>query len=110
MQITEQQDGNVVVVAIDGRMDAVTSVTADGRIMQVIGGGQPVVLDLSGLEYISSLGLRVLFKAAKQAKAAQQSLALAGLRPVVKEVFDISGFTGLFAIHPGRDDALISLR
>jgi anti-sigma B factor antagonist len=62
------------------------------------------------MEYISSLGLRVLFKAAKQAKAAQQTLLLAGLRPAVKEVFDISGFTGLFTIHPDRGEAVASLR
>ena len=61
---------------------------------------------MSGLGYISSAGLRVLLKAAKQAQTAKQKLLLAGLQPSVKQVFEISGFSTLFATFANREDAL----
>ena len=65
-----------------------------------------VVLDLAGLEYISSAGLRVLMLAAKQAKAQDGTLVLAGLTPLVQEIFEISRFTLVFDITSSLREAL----
>ena len=68
-----------------------------------------MVVDCAGMEYISSAGLRVLLVAAKQARAANGQLALATLRDNPREVFDISGFSAIFAIHPSLEQALAAL-
>ena len=69
-------------------------------------GQQQVVLDLTGLEYISSAGLRVLMLAAKQSKGQKGTLLLTGLQPLVKEILEISKFTTVLAILPSLRDAL----
>jgi anti-anti-sigma factor len=64
------------------------------------------VLDLSKVDYISSAGLRVLMLARKQAKAQGGTLVVAGLTPVVKEIFEISRFTVVFEVFASVRDAL----
>ena len=68
-----------------------------------------LVLDLSGVDYISSAGLRVLMLARKQAKAQGGTLVVAGLGPVVKEIFEISRFTAVFDIFPTVREALVRI-
>ena len=63
-------------------------------------GRDQLVLDLSGVDYISSAGLRILMLAKKQTKAQGGTLVIAELGPVVKEIFEISKFTVVFEIFP----------
>ena len=65
-----------------------------------------IVLDLSGLEYVSSAGLRCFMLAAKQAGGHGGKIVLAALRPVVAEIFQISRFDMLFQIFPSVREAL----
>lgn len=106
MDITELHEGGAVVLALSGRLDSATHKAVDDKLAGALVGPGATVIDLSGVDYISSAGLRVLLKAAKQAKSASNRLALAGVRPAVKEVFDISGFTALFQIYPDRAAAV----
>ena len=61
-------------------------------------GGTPLVLDFSDVEYISSVGLRVLMLAARQTGAQGGRLVIAVLQPMVREVFEISSFDLVFKI------------
>ena len=72
-------------------------------------GKDQIVLDLSGVDYISSAGLRVLMLARKQAKAQGGTLVVAGLTPVVKEIFEISRFTVVFEVFASVRDALVRI-
>ncbi len=72
-------------------------------------GGAALVLDFAQVSYISSIGLRALMLAIKQVKAQRGRLVLAGLSPLVLEVFKISRFDMLFEILPDRDAALAAL-
>lgn len=72
-------------------------------------GGIRLVIDLSGLRYVSSAGLRSFMLAAKQAKAQQGEIVIAGMQPVVREIFEISRFTLLFRVFPDLDSALDAL-
>ncbi len=108
MDITELQEKQATILQLSGRLDANTAATTDTTIAAVIGRSPVVILDLTALDYVSSAGLRVLLKAAKQAQTAKQKLLLAGLQPAVKQVFEISGFSTLFPIFASRGDALAS--
>jgi len=70
----------------------------------------PIVLDLHELEYVSSVGLRVFMMAARQVKDQQGRIVVAGLTPLVKEVFDISRFNLVFDIYEDVDAALGATR
>ncbi len=69
-------------------------------------GRDQIVLDLSGVEYISSAGLRVLMLARKQAKAQGGAFVVAALAPIVEEIFEIGKFTMVFEIFSGVREAL----
>ncbi len=71
--------------------------------------GRGIVLDLSGLEYVSSAGLRCFMLAAREARNHGGEVVLAALRPVVAEIFHISRFNMLFQIHPSVREALASI-
>jgi anti-sigma B factor antagonist/stage II sporulation protein AA (anti-sigma F factor antagonist) len=68
--------------------------------------GDHLVLDLSGLEYISSAGLRALMLARKQVTAQGGTLVVAELRPMVKEIFEISRFTLVLDVFDSVREAL----
>jgi anti-anti-sigma factor len=59
-------------------------------------GGDRLVLDFSKVDYISSVGLRVLMLAAKKAREQEGSIVVAALQPVVREIFEISRFNLVF--------------
>jgi serine/threonine-protein kinase RsbW len=61
-----------------------------------------VMIDCSALDYVSSAGLRVLLLAARAAKRGGISFALCTLTPAVREVFELSGFARLMAVHADR--------
>lgn len=69
-----------------------------------------LVLDLSGLEYVSSAGLRCLMLAAKEARGAQDGrVMVAAMQPVVAEIFQISRFNLVFEVFPTLREALASV-
>ena len=68
------------------------------------------MLDLSGLEYISSAGLRVLMLASRDVKSRDGRLVVCGLQPIVKEIFEISRFNIVFNVLPDRASALAEFR
>ncbi|HUF48750.1 MAG TPA: STAS domain-containing protein [Vicinamibacterales bacterium] len=108
MQISEEQQEGVVVVAVSGRIDSTTSPTLDDHLVRLAGAGSHrVVMDLSGVDFISSAGLRVMLSLAKRTKAHQGAVVLCGLDASVREVFAMAGFLPLFAVEATRDLAVI---
>lgn len=107
MEFTNTKNGDKLVVQVAGRLDAITASEFDAQAKEWIGNGDiNVIADLSGLEYISSAGLRSILTAAKQLKGAQGQLAFCGLSGMVEEVFSVSGFSAMFPIHKTLDEAL----
>jgi len=68
-----------------------------------------LVLDFAGVEYISSMGLRVLMLAAKQMRGQSAVIAVAALQPVVEEIFDIARFKHVLQVFPSVRAALQEL-
>ena len=59
-----------------------------------------LVLDFAGVDYISSVGLRILMIAAKELRAHEAKIAIANMRPVVAEIFAISRFDRVLGVFP----------
>ena len=107
MQIGEEKQGNALVIAPVGRVDSVSSGELERVVLSGIDAGQRrLVLDLTGVEYISSAGLRVLLIAAKRLKEPPAALVLCGIGPGVRTVLELAGFLPLFAVEVGREQAL----
>ena len=110
MRLSPKRFADAVVVSPVGRVDQSSADTFKDALAphleRCAAGEDRLVLDLSGLEYISSAGLRVLMLAAKQSKAQGGTLLLTGLQPLVREIFEISRFTMVFDITLSLRDAL----
>jgi anti-sigma B factor antagonist len=110
MQVDELREDGALILALTGQLNAASSPPVEAALLDAVRRSPAVVLDLSGLGYVSSAGLRVLLKAAKEAKAARSRFALAGPRAGVREVLEVSGFLALLAVHPSRAEALADVR
>jgi anti-anti-sigma factor len=65
-----------------------------------------VIIDCAGLDYVSSAGLRVFLLAARASQRTGLAFAICGLKPAVREVFDVSGFSRVIAVFVDRVNAL----
>jgi anti-anti-sigma factor len=112
MNVTSRRYANAVVVKVCGRLD---QDTCDAFSEQQVGfveaaaRGGAVVLDLSGLEYVSSAGLRCFMLASRQAKARQARILVAALQPMVAEIFAISHFDLVFQVFASVREALATV-
>ncbi len=99
MEITTVKEKSTLIIKVTGRMDAATAPQFEKSIGDLMGRGESSFhIDFSGLDYISSAGLRSLLLAAKQLKARKGELEISGVKGPVREVFKISGFYSLFKI------------
>lgn len=109
MEISSRKEKEVTVVTVSGRIDAITAPDFENHLDGLIGQGNKLLLiNLSGLGYISSAGLRSILSSAKKLKTLAGELVFAGLQGPVEEVFQISGFQSIFKIFPSEGDALNS--
>ena len=109
VQADETRFVDVIVLKLGGRIDQEASPALQARLVQVIGATEALaglVLDLGAVPYISSAGLRALMVGAKESKAKGRKLAVAGLQPVVREVFQISRFDKVIATYTEVHEAI----
>lgn len=107
MDISERRLNDILVIAPSGRLDSSSATLFDQRLAATIDRGDTrFVIDLSTLDYISSLGLSVLLSAAKKVKRLEGSVSLAGMNERVRNVMDISGFSRIFTIFPTVEAAV----
>jgi anti-sigma B factor antagonist/stage II sporulation protein AA (anti-sigma F factor antagonist) len=110
MRLAQTRFADVVVLSPKGRVDHATAEGLKTSLAPYLAlcaeGRDHVVLDLGGVDYISSAGLRVLMLAAKQAKAQRGFLAVAAVQPLVQEILEISKFTLLLRVLPSVREAV----
>ena len=105
MKILSQKQGGEVKVFISGKMDAVTAPDFESSLSGMIAEGDlRFLVDFSGLEYISSAGLRAILVVAKELREKEGEMIFVGLQSHVQEVFKISGFDEIFRIFRTEDE------
>ena len=109
MEIKDKQVEGVTVLSLNGSIDAITAPEITEFIQaQIAKGNTKLVADLSGVDYTSSAGLRVLLGAIKDTRAQSGDLRLAGIQPDVQKVLNLSGFTNILKIFDNTDAAVAS--
>jgi anti-sigma B factor antagonist len=110
MQLSAERYGDALVLTPVGRIDNSTTDLLKSDLETHAAtcrkGGDRLVLDFSKVDYISSVGLRVLMLAAKKAREQEGSIVVAGLQPVVREIFEISRFNLVFQCFGSVREAL----
>ena len=100
MHVSQERYADALVLTPVGRID---NSTTDGlrsdldiHVATCRKGGDRLILDFSKVDYISSVGLRVLMLAAKKVREQEGTIVVAALQPVVREIFEISRFNLVF--------------
>jgi len=100
MQITLESTGGATVISLTGRLDELATTEVDQAFTQTLNGeAGGIIVDLSGVEYISSSGLRILLMLSRAMNKQDRALRLCNLSPFVAEVFEISNFSAMFEIY-----------
>jgi stage II sporulation protein AA (anti-sigma F factor antagonist) len=95
------------ILAPSGRLDVHNAGALEARMMALLDDADAgLVLDVGGLDYISSAGLRVVALAAKQARRAGSRFVLCGLNAANRDTFEISGMLPSLVVEPDRGAAL----
>lgn len=107
MQIAASYTNGVTVLSLTGRMDATTVTSFEEAWRNHIDAGETtIVINLGGIEYISSAGLRGILALLKTCKSKKGTLAFCCLGDMVAEVFRISGFTSMLSMFATEEEAV----
>lgn len=107
MEITHEMDSGIQILTLQGRLDAGSAPELEEKAKAAITEhAAPLILDMSGVDFISSAGLRTLLVLAKVVKTVHQTIALHSLQSMVREVMEISGFDKILAIAEDADAAV----
>jgi anti-anti-sigma factor len=109
MEIVFENTGNVLILALKGRLDTTNHMEFEKRLLDAFLDNKIILLDCAGLDYISSSGLRALLMGLKKADREGRQLALCSLQPTITEIFRISAFINLFKVFPSQQQALAEL-
>ena len=96
MEIKTVDQEGITVIQISGNLDGNTAPQAQEKIMPFLSANCCLILDLGECKYISSAGLRVLLMIAKQLSSQGGRWALAGVCEEVKDIMEMTGFSGFF--------------
>jgi anti-anti-sigma factor len=111
MEIHQASEQGVTVITIEGRLDAPGVPQAEKVFQELIDSDTArILLDLAGVEYISSSGLRLFIMLAKATDKSDRKLAFCRLSPFVLDVLEITHLTTRFDIYPSREEALEAIQ
>ncbi|MBM6851629.1 STAS domain-containing protein [Oscillibacter valericigenes] len=97
MTITKTAENGTLRIALEGRLDTNTAPQLETELKTSLSGISELELDFSGLEYISSAGLRVLL-AAQKTMSRQGKMTIRNVNETIMEVFEITGFVEILTI------------
>ena len=98
LNIEKKTDGSSLNIALEGRLDTMTSPQLEETLKDSLDGVTSLIMDFEKLEYISSAGLRVLLSAQKIMNK-QGEMKLIHVNEVIKEIFEVTGFTDILTIE-----------
>jgi anti-sigma B factor antagonist len=110
VEISSRPFADVIVAVPIGRIDHHSAGELETALAPLVkdasGSKGALVLDFAGVQYISSVGLRILMIAAKQLRSCDAKIAVANLQPIVAEIFAISRFDRVLGVFPTVRDAI----
>ena len=104
--VQDQLEGGVFRIAPAGRLDTFNVPAFEAALTEHLDTGRSrLVVDMAGVTYVSSSGLRALLSARRRARVAGGDVLLCGMAPRVREIFEMVGFVSLFGIFASAQEA-----
>ncbi|HQH71917.1 MAG TPA: anti-sigma factor antagonist [bacterium] len=110
MQIAIHTVDDITVVSITGEIDGKTAPEAQQKILPLAAEKNNILLDLSGVDYISSAGLRLLLMVYRQVNSLNQRMGLAGVPELIRDVMTHTGFLRFFSLYDTVEDGVAALK
>ena len=111
IEIRIAREGEVPVVTMTGRLDGFGAQQLDESLREIVPDDtRSVILNLAGVDYLSSAGIRVFLRLKKRLKQRGGSLALANVREFPRNVLEMAGFLNVLELYPSVKDAEIAYR
>ena len=99
MEIRKEQNGDELIIYLDGRLDTTTSPKLEQELKDSLDDNtKKLVIDLEKLEYMSSAGLRVLLQAQKQMNK-QGEMIVRSVNETIKDIFEVTGFSDILTVE-----------
>jgi anti-anti-sigma factor len=99
MTVTKNQDGDKLVIALEGRLDTTTAPELQEKLVPEFDTAKHIRLDFKDLAYVSSAGLRVILLGEKTAKAKGAVMSLVNVSSEILEIFEMTGFSDILTIE-----------
>src|SRR3954454_2678467 len=110
MEITSKSVAGITVVQLAGELTALTAGDAQGKVLQLVGPGGKMILDMSGVSFMSSAGLRMLLVLYRTISGRGGKILLIGLPEDIRNTMSLTGFLDLFRHSDTLEAALAELK
>ncbi|CAG0964227.1 Anti-sigma-B factor antagonist [Anaerolineae bacterium] len=106
--INTEMKGSVAVITVNGRIDSETSPALDVELTKAASGNSKLVIDLKGVDYMSSAGLRAITKASQAAEEKGGAVKLASVPEEINSVMYTVGLNQKISSYATVDEAVAS--
>lgn len=107
MELGWSRDSEVLIATVGGRIDSANSMDCHEALGAGIGpDDQSLLLNMAGITFLSSAGLRVLLMLAKKFTGPGRTFALCGLKDHINEVISVSGFSQIIEVYGSQGEAI----
>jgi anti-anti-sigma factor len=107
INVKEDLKGDVLILRITGRLDALSAPDTEKKVFHFIESGKhKLLLDFSGVDYISSAGMRMLLATTKKLKNLSGQMVLCSITTNVMDVFKMSGFDHVLQLSNSEAEGL----
>lgn len=111
MEITRRDEGGVAVLSLHGRLNQASADALHAAAMEVIEGGcRALVIEMKGVDFIASVGIRALIRPSQAISLDGGKLAVADLNPQIRDFFKITGLDQMFTVYDTAAEACAALR
>ena len=109
MKINISTVDDLSIVTLEGELDGQSAPDMESQILPLICANCKILLDMSGVSYISSIGLRALLLLHRETSNSQGHIVISGLSEMIYDTMHITGFLDFFEAYDTRDQALTAL-
>ncbi len=109
MEISTKTVKDVTVVEMQGELDGKTSAEAQEKVLPLAQAGGRILLDMRGVAYMSSAGLRLLLSLYRQVTGKNGKIVLVGVKEEIRDTMSVTGFLKFFVIHGTVEEGVAAL-
>lgn len=107
MQHETREHGEYLIVALSGDIDLQSSSSARSALLDAVGRGQSLLVDLSGVSYIDSSGVASLVESFQKARSCGQGYVLVSVSDSAKRVLELARLDKVFTIVATIEEAVV---